>query len=109
MTLSFKEFVNEGLHTIKRKYTDAHPEKRISDYAPVRERIMSFLKEKKSATHEEMSEFFKLMNEETGRKTGISWVRANSHLVSVKESGGVRTYALTAEGLRTHKKITGRK
>ena len=109
MALSYEDFLNEGIHVIKRKYTETHPEKRISDYAPVRERFLSFLKEKGVATYEELDEFFKLMNEETGRKTGMGWLRANSHLISVKESNGKRTYSLSKEGKRINEKITAAK
>jgi hypothetical protein len=105
--LSYDQFLNEALVTLKRKYTEAHPEKRISDYAPVREKVLSFVKEKGSVSEEELSEFFKLMNEETGRKTNIGWVKANPHLFKVKESNGSKTYSLSKEGHRVHHKITG--
>lgn len=109
MVLSYEDFLNEGIHIVKRKYTDSHPEKRVSDYAPVRERVLSFLKEKGTVSSEELKEFFKLMNEETGRKTGIGWIKANSHLVTVKESGGKSTYQLSKEGKRIHEKLTSSK
>ena len=104
--LSYEQFLNEAMVTVKRKYTESHPEKKFSDYAPVRERVLSFLKEKGIVSEEELSEFFKLMNEETGRKTNVGWVKANQHLVKVKEINGVKTYSLTKEGYRVHSKIT---
>jgi hypothetical protein len=107
--LSYDEFLNEGLHVVKRKYTENHPEKVVSDYAPVRERVLSFLKEKGTATHEELSEFFKLLNEETGRKTTMGWIKANPSLVNVRESGGKKIYSLSKEGKRIHEKLTSTK
>ena len=109
MVLSYDDFLNEGLHIVKRRYTSNHPEKRVSDYAPVRERVLSFLKEKGSVTNEELEEFFKLMNEETGRKTGMGWLKANTHLVTIKETGGKQIYQLSKEGKRIHEKLTSSK
>jgi hypothetical protein len=107
--LSYDDFLSEGLHIVKRKYTEKHPERVVSDYAPVREKVLSFLKEKGAATYEELEEFFKLMNEETGRKTGMGWIKANQELINVQESRGKKVYTLSKEGKRIHEKITSLK
>jgi len=103
---SYDQFLNEAIHTVKRKYTDSHPARTVSDYAPVRERVLSFVSEKGKVTGEQLSEFFKLMNEETGRKTNIEWMKANSTFFKVKESEGVKYYTLSEEGKRVHTKLT---
>jgi len=103
---NYTEFLNEAILVVKRKYTEQHPEKKVSDYAPVRERVLSFVKEKNQVTEEELSEFLRMMNEETGRKTSLGWVKANSALFKIREKNGQKTYALSSEGVRIHEKIT---
>lgn len=103
---SYDEFLNEAIHVVKRKYTEMHPERTASDYAPVRERVLSFVKEKGRVTVAEMKEFFKAVNEETGRKTSMEWVKANSKYFVVREKDGEKTYTLSSEGRRVHEKLT---
>jgi len=104
--ISYEQFLNEALRVVKRKYTDAHPEKKVSDYAPVREKVLSFIQEKGNVTESELAEFFKLTNEETGRKTSMEWVKANSKYFTVKETNGEKTFSLSKEGRRVHEKIS---
>lgn len=106
---SYDDFLNEAIHVVKRKYTESHPQKVVSDYAPVRERVLSFVTEKGRVTVEEMQEFLKLMNEETGRKASMGWVNANSNLFRIKEENGVKYYRLSTEGKRIHAKMTENK
>ena len=75
--LTFEEFVNEGKLTIKRKYTDAHPSHEVSSNAPIREKILSFVKEGGTVTHEELMEFIAGMNEGNGIVTGKQIGRAH--------------------------------
>jgi hypothetical protein len=103
---NYSEFLNEAILVVKRKYTELHPEKKVSDYAPVRERVLSFVKERQLVSEEELVEFLRMMNEETGRKTSIGWVKANLSLFKIREKNDKKTYALSAEGLRIHEKIT---
>ena len=105
--LSYKEFLNEAMVVVKRKYTDSHPEKKVSNYAPVRERVFSFVKDKKTVTEAELLEFLRMLNEETGRKTNIGWVNANLKFFNVKtnETNKTKTYSLSKDGIRVHSKI----
>ena len=102
---NYTEFLTEALHVVKRKYTDIHPQKVVSDIAPVREKVLSFVKGKGKASLKEMEEFLRLMNEETGRKTSMGWVKANSKYFKVKEENGETYYQLSKEGLRIHDKM----
>jgi hypothetical protein len=108
--LSYDEFINEAVHVVKRRYTEAHPQKIASDYAPVREKVLAFVKEKDTVTEQEFAEFFRLMNEESGRKTSMRWVTANRELFVIRETrSGEKTYRLSKEGLRIHQKLSSPK
>jgi hypothetical protein len=102
----FQSFiVNEGRVSVKRKYTESHPGKSVSDAAPIRERVLSFLKEKGEATYEDLMEFFKGLNEETGGNTSRKWLNKNTQYLSIKEKNGVKTYSLSKMGNRVHEAI----
>jgi hypothetical protein len=92
--------------TVKRRYTDAHPASAVSDKAPVREKILSFVKEKKSVSHTELMEFISMMNEETGGSTSRKWVNKNTQYFTIKEKAGQKTYTLSALGSRVCEKIS---
>jgi len=104
-TLSFDEFLNEGKVTVKRKYTDKYPMKEVSSKAPIRERILSFVKEAGRISHEDLMEFIASMNEENGGSTSRKWVNKNSHYFHITEKNGVKTYRLSALGERVHNAI----
>jgi hypothetical protein len=99
--LSYEDFLNEALVTVKRKYTDNHPANVVSDYAPVREKILAFVQEKGEVTIEELKEFINLLNEETGGKTTTKWVSRNAKYFKVREG----KYTLSAMGKRVHDSI----
>lgn len=103
---TYDEFLNEAIVVVKRKYTEAHPQRVVSNYAPVREKILSFVNEKGKVSEEELSIFLKMMNEETGGKTSASWVKANSKYFKLEKDSGIKYYTLSAEGKRIHEKIT---
>jgi len=103
---SFNEFINEKLETVKRKYTDKYPARNISKYAPVRERILSFVKENGEVTHEELLEFIGGMNEEIGSITTRKWINNNADYFKVSNSAnGTKTYKLSSIGERVHNKM----
>jgi len=104
--LSYDQFLNEALLVVKRKYTDLHPEKKVSNYAPVRERVLSFIKERGFVSEKELQEFLRMMNEETGRKTTMGWVNANNKFFTVKNNEGEKMYSLSKDGRRVHDKLT---
>ena len=106
---SFDEFLNEGRVTVKRKYTEAHPEKSVSDRAPIRERVLSFVNEKGSVSRQELLEFLKAMNEETGGTTSRKWLTKNPTLFVIKEKNGVKTYTLSSYGKKVHESIMKQK
>lgn len=108
--LSFNEYIlNEGRVVFKRKYTDLHPEKSVSSTGPVREKILSFVKEKGKVTHEELMEFIKSVNEETGGQTSRKWVNKNTSYFRIVEKDGIKTYALSSVGKRVHEAIMKQK
>jgi hypothetical protein len=102
---SFEEYVNEGHIVLKRKYTNAHPEKKVGSKAPIREKILSFVAEKGTVSKEQMMEFIGGLNEESGGKTSRKWLNKNTHLVTVTEKNGTKTYSLTRMGKKLHEKI----
>jgi predicted transcriptional regulator len=102
---SFEEYVNEGHIVLKRKYTNAHPEKKVGSKAPIREKILSFVAENGSVSKEQMMEFISGLNEESGGKTSRKWLNKNTHLVTVTEKNGTKTYSLTRMGKKLHEKI----
>jgi hypothetical protein len=99
--LSYEDFLNEAIVTVKRKYTENHPAKIVSDYAPVREKILAFVQEKGEVTLDELKEFISLLNEESGGKTSAKWLTKNSKYFKVKEG----KYALSHLGKRVHDSI----
>ena len=103
---SFTDFIiNEGRVLIKRKYTDKHPEAAVSDRAPVRERILSFVKEKKKVSHVQLMEFINSVNEETGGNTSRKWVNKNTRYFNVVEKNNTKYYSLSKMGERVHEAI----
>jgi len=107
---SFDDYMlTEGRVVFKRKYTDAYPAKVVSDSAPVREKILSFVKEKGSVSYSEIMEFVRLMNEETGGNTSRKWLNKNSHYFKIAEKNGVKTYSLSPVGKRVHESIMKQK
>jgi predicted HTH transcriptional regulator len=104
-TLSFDEFINEEKLTIKRRYTDKYPKMEISSVAPIREKILSFVKESGEVTHEELMEFIAGMNEETGGATSRKWINKNTRYFKISEKNGSKTYRLSGLGSRVHSAI----
>jgi hypothetical protein len=47
-----------------------------------------------------------MMNEETGRKTTMGWVKANDKFFTVKNNEGEKMYSLSKDGRRVHDKLT---
>ena len=106
---TFEDFLTEGRVIVKRKYTEDHPQKSVSDKAPIRERVLSFVNEKGSVTRQELMEFFKSMNEETGGSTSRKWLTKNPTLFVIKEKNGVKTYMLSSYGKKVHESIMKQK
>ena len=104
--LSYDQFLNEALLVVKRKYTDLHPEKKVSNYAPVRERVLSFIKERGSVSEKDLQEFLRMTNEQTGRKTTMGWVKANEKFFSIKNNEGEKMYSLSKDAHRIHDNLT---
>ena len=92
--------LTEGRVVIKRKYTETHPEQTVSDKAPIRERILSYVSEKREVTHAQLMEFIRGLNEETGGATSRKWVNKNSQYFTVKEKHSTKYYRLSVEGKR---------
>ena len=107
--MNFNEFLNEGKVVVKRKYTETHPEKSVSNTAPIRERVLSFISEKGSVSRQELLEFLVSMNEETGGNTSRKWLTKNPTLFMVKEKNGVKTYTLSSYGKKVHESIMKQK
>lgn len=99
----FFKIDEKKLIVLKRKYKD-YPEKRISLITPVRQRILKFVDEKEKVTHEELQEFFKQFNEETGRNTTFKWFKVNSKLFKVVKEDGVRYFKLSKLGKKVLQK-----
>jgi len=107
--MDFNEFLTEAKVIVKRKYTEVHPEKSVSDKAPIRERVLSFVNEKGYVTRQEMLEFLKAMNEESGGNTSRKWLTKNPTLFIIKEKNGVKTYTLSSYGKKVHESIMKQK
>jgi hypothetical protein len=107
--LDFSEFLNEARVTVKRKYTEKHPETKVSDKAPIRERILAFVKEKKEVSHNDLMKFIAEMNEETGGNTSRKWVNKNTRYFNVKERNNTKLYSLSAIGKRIHETLSKNK
>jgi hypothetical protein len=108
--LSFDEFLlNESRVIVKRKYTDLHPERTVYDKAPVRERVLSFVKEQGKVTHKEMMNFFRSLNEETGGNVSRKWLNKNTAYFKITEKNGNKVYSLSALGKRVHESIMKQK
>lgn len=106
---SFDEFLNEARLTYKRKYTDNYPEGTVYDRGPVREKVLSFVNEKGKVTHNEMINFIKGVNEETGGTTSRKWVNKNTSYFKIRERNGEKIYSLSEKGKRVHNSIMSQK
>ena len=103
---SFEEFVNEAKVTVKRKYTDIYPSKNVNQHGPVREKVLAFVKENGTVSYEDMMEFMKSMNEETGGSTSRKWLTKNPQYFKViAEKDGTKSYKLSVLGERVHTAI----
>lgn len=98
--------MNEAKVSVKRKYTDNYPAKHVSVNAPVRERVLAFVKENGKVDYNGMMEFMKGLNEETGGTTSRKWLTKNpQYFKIVTEKDGSKTYKLSALGERVHNAI----
>lgn len=102
---NFADFLNEGKVSVKRKYTEKYPSKIVSSHGPIREKILSFVKEKETVSHEEMMEFVKGMNEESGGATSRKWLNKNPNYFKITEKNGIKTYKLSSLGEKVHNVI----
>ncbi len=99
---TYEQFINEAKIQIKQKYTDKHPAKTVNSYAPVREKIISFIKENSPVSQKQLIEFVKGVNEETGGNTSIGWINRNKQYFKVQEVNGEKLYKLSALGERVY-------
>jgi len=102
---SFEEFVNEAKVTVKRKYTDIYPAKQVDQRGPIREKVLAFVKENGEVSYEDMTEFMKSMNEETGGSTSRKWLTKNPQYFKITEKNGKKTYKLSLLGERVYRAI----
>jgi len=102
---SFEEFLNEAKVTVKRKYTDIYPSKQVDQRGPTREKVLSFVKENGIVSYEDMMEFMKSMNEETGGSTSRKWLTKNPQYFRITEKAGKKTYKLSSLGEKVHRAI----
>lgn len=96
--LKFNEFINEGLITLKRKYTDLYPEKKISTHATTREKLIVFIAENKPVSKKKLQNFLSSVNEKTGSTTSLKWVSKNKSYVKTYEQNGQFYFKLTPLG-----------
>jgi hypothetical protein len=95
------EFLNEGKTIqVKRKY-GTYDSIAVGNHAPIRSSILGFVNEKGCCTKDELLEFIKAKNEESGATTNISWVTKNAkYLVKNTNESGETTYKLSKLGKR---------
>ena len=101
---NFQTFVNEAMVTVKRKYTENYPAKEVSNYAPVRERILTFIKENSKVTRTQLLEFIRSVNEGAHRSAAPHWISRNENYLHIKEEKGVKYYTLSKLGERVQSK-----
>lgn len=104
---SVTESVNEAASksVIKRQYTEGHPPIEIQNYAPIREKVLNFLKENGTVTRAQLKEFINGMNEDIGSKTSMKWVNKNSRYIKEFATKGEVHYKLTPLGKRVVERI----
>lgn len=91
--------IKEGkLVTLKRKYTEKFPEKRIALVTPVRQKVLTFVEERKKVSIDELAEFLKMFNEETGRNTTMRWFKNNAYLFKITNENDTVFYSLSKIG-----------
>lgn len=98
------ESLNEGRRNVivKRKYTDNYPAVGVGSYAPVREKILSFVAENGGrVTLDEIKEFISSVNED-GEDININgaWLRQNKKYLKRESKGGETKYSITNLGTR---------
>ena len=102
MTHDLDNNINEaGRHIVsKRKYRE-YPAETISTEAPVRNRILSFVAEKKIVTKSQLREYMETLSEDLGKQPASNWISRNSHYFRIGEnSEGETTYKLSRRGER---------
>lgn len=98
--------VNEKKLIAKRKYTENHPEIKMSTYAPIRNRILNFIDESGHVTKSKLKEFFATIKEEISSNTSMAtWVRRNRRLLTERTINGEKTYKLSNHGRRVKNKL----
>jgi hypothetical protein len=103
---SYKNFLNERKTIqVKRKYGEYAPTN-VGANAPVRQRILGFVSKKGSCCKNDLVEFIKSANEETGRSTNTQWIKKNMKYLTTFEQDGETHYKLSKLGKRVIKATT---
>jgi len=84
------EIINEGRKsvTIKRKYTENYHRIGAGKYGPIREKILSYIREREEdggVTLKELKEFISGMNEDIGSKTSTAWIYKNKNYLKKRK------------------------
>jgi len=106
----FADAVNEAgrtTMTIKRKYTDAHPQETVGRYAPIRMSVLKFLGEKNGECESsEFLEYFNSLDKVLGKKASLTWLQKNTgpdrFVTKETNSAGDEIYVLTKKGKKAY-------
>ena len=102
------EFLNEELNErniqVKRKY-GIYDSINVGKNAPIRNSILGFINEKGCCSKDEMCEFIKSKNEESGANTSMKWLTKNAkYIKKTTNENGDPAYKLSKLGARVIKK-----
>lgn len=79
----FATKVNEAKVTLKRKY-GVHPPHIVGSHAPIRERVLAFVKEKGTVSEEEVQQYIQGIREEGGKEGSSKWLKYNTQYFNIK-------------------------
>mgnify|MGYP000986758712 CR=1 FL=1 len=84
---------------VKRKYSN-YDSISVGANAPVRNSILGFISENGYCTKEQLTDFINSNNEESGKRTSLSWLKKNKHYITEFNKNGCICCKLSKLGKR---------
>lgn len=90
---------------VKRKYTENHPEVRIGQIAPVRNRVLEYIGNRGTVSYRQLKNFISKVQESEGISISMRWIKKNSALIDSEIVEGYVKFSLTKRGKRIFERI----
>jgi len=89
--------------TIKRKYTERHPPKRVNQAARVRNQVIEFVARNGEVTYDQLAAFVKEVSKT--QKGAKAWLRKKSGLFNIKEGDVEKKVSLSRKGTKIYDSV----